>query len=327
MTDRPRILVVPAHPGIQYHFCRTGLPIFFLGNWDQFRYWRPRPPNVTDLLPSFQPQHLDFGPDEYRTVLRDVTQGRPCEAFDVAWLHFPWQFKMFRDMTELPKVYCAAKWNELSDAEWHEILIREDFLVVSFYPSTVRYVREKFGHTVPFVPIGLDPVTYRRREPATCGILSVIHSWPTRNWHYELYREATEGLPAIHVDHLDAAAPPKDYHALLRLFSSARLYLHDGEQEYTIALAEALMSGLPIVSFDLPGVSRYVRHGVNGFIGRTAAQIRQYCELLLRSDETAFRLGAASRRIALHEFAESRWIRDWRALIATFVTKENRAPV
>ncbi len=326
MTDRPRILVVPAHPGIQYHFCRTGLPIYFLGNWDQFRYWRPRLPNVTDLLPSFQDEHLRFGPDEYSKVLQDITHGRPSEAFDLAWLHFPWQFKMFRGMTELPKVYCAAKWNELTETEWREVLSREDFLVTAFYPSTARFVREKFSRTIPFVPIGLDPAGYRSRDPAACGILSVIHSWPVRNWHYELYREATEGLPACHIDHLDRAAPPKDYEALLKLFNSARLYLHDGEQEYTIALAEALMSGLPVVSFDLPGVERYVRHGVNGFIGRTAAQIRAYCELLLRSDETAARFGAASRRIAVAEFAESRWIRDWRAVIAAFVARNDGAP-
>jgi glycosyltransferase involved in cell wall biosynthesis len=315
----PRTLMVPAHPGIQYHFCRTGLPIFFLGNWDQFMYWRPRPENVHDLLPEFHPRHLSFGQDEYRGLLTELTGGRPDAAFDLAWLHFPWQFKMFRDMEGLPKVYCAAKWDELSEAEWQEILDREDFLITAFYPRTARYLRERFGRVVPFIPIGLDQARYGRHEPRTCGILSVIHSWSTRQWHYAIYREATEGLPTCHVDHLAKHSPPRDYDALLRLFNGATVYLHDGEQEYTIALAEALMSGLPVVSFDLPGVSRYVQHGVNGFIGRTAAQIRTHCEFLLDHEDVAAQFGAASRRLALREFPEANWISQWRAVISAFV--------
>ena len=321
MADGPRTLIVPTHPGIQYHFCRTGLPVFFLGHWDQFRYWRPQPENVENLLPSFHNSHLSLGPREYRAMLRDVTGDRPHEVFDVAWLHFPWQFKMFRDIPKLPKVYCAAKWDEFNEEEWREILDREDFLVTSFYANTARYLRARFGRSVPFIPIGIDSAAYGRRVAENQIILSVIHSWSSRGWNYPVYSEATEGLPTCHVDHLDRSAPPRDYQALLELFNSARLYLHDGEQEYTIALAEALMSGLPIVSFDLPGVRRYVRHGVNGFVGQTATQIRECCQILLESAEIAARFGAASRQIALRLFPESSWIRRWRKTICAFTVK------
>jgi glycosyltransferase involved in cell wall biosynthesis len=319
-----KTLIVPTHPGVQYHFCRVGLPTYFLGNWDQFQYWRPRPDNVHDLLPAYEEAQLDYTPDDYARLL-DARQGfRFPEDFDLAWLMFNWQFKLFRERRDIPKLYRVAKVRELEREEWDELLSRDDFTVVSFYPNTVDWVRETFGVTLPYVPLGLDPDAYGPSTGEDATVLSVIHSWRERGWHYPTYVEATHDLPTTHVDHLDPDKPLQRYDDLQRAFRRARLYLHDGEQEYTITLIEAMMSGMPLVSFRIPGIERYVRHGENGFVVDDARSLREACRLLLDDADLAAKMGAASRAMAVRDYHEARWRSEWLAEIDRFMQRARR---
>lgn len=309
MTD-PNVLIVPTHPGVQYHFCRVGLPTHFLGHWDQFHYWRPKPDNVFNVLPKFEDAHLDFGPADYARLLDDPAVAFP-ERYDLAWLMFNWQFKLFRERRDIHKLYRVSKVAELEPHEWDELLSRDDFSVVSFYPNTVAWAKETHGVDIPYIPLGLDPEEYPVATGEDGNILSIIHSWKDRGWHYAQYREACDDLPTLHVDHLDPEQEVFEYADLKRALRRARMYLHDGEQEYTITLVEAMMSGLPLVSFRLPGIERYVEHGENGFIGDDAASIRAHCQALLHDDELCARMGARSRAKALAEFHEARWREQW----------------
>lgn len=312
------VLIIPTHPGVQYHFCRVGLPTYFLGHWDQFHYWRPKPNNVIDVLPKYDDAHLDYGPEDYARLLDDPAVGFP-ERYDLAWLMFNWQYKLFRERRDIKKLYRVSKVRELERHEWDEILSRDDFTVVSFYPSTVEWVKSELGVDVPYVPLGLDPDEYDGWTGEDGNILSIIHSYRDRGWHYPLYREAMEGLPTLHVDHLDPAQPVFEYDDLKRALRRARLYLHDGEQEYTITLIEAMMMGLPLVSFRIPNIERYVVEGDNGFVCDTAAEIRDRCRLLLDDDALAAKMGRASRDKALREFHEARWRAQWVEEIARYV--------
>ncbi len=315
----PNVLIIPTHPGVQYHFCRVGLPTHFLGHWDQFHYWRPQPSNVHNVLPTFEDAHLDWGPPDYARLLDDPQVEFP-DRYDLAWLMFNWQYKLFRDRRDdIPKLYRVCKTAELEIPEWEDLLARDDFSVVSFYPNTVASLKEKFGVDVPYVPLGLDPDEYETSSFEAGHVLSIIHSYRDRGWHYYLYEKAMEGLPTLHIDHLDPNQEVYEYADLKRELRRARLYLHDGEQEYTITLIEAMMSGLPLVSFRIPGIDRYVEHGVNGFVGETAAQIREACQQLLNDDDLCTQMGQASRAKAEREFAESRWRSQWKELIASAV--------
>lgn len=315
--EDPRILIVPTHPGVQYHFCRVGLPIWFLGHWDQFHYWRPRPENVINVLPRYEEAHLRYGPADYARLLDDRELVGWPERYDTAWLMFNWQVKLFWDRPGR-KLYRVAKIAELDRDTWARLLEREDFAVVSFYPSTARWLKETFSVDVPYVPLGLDPRAYGPATGEDGNILSIIHSYADRGWHYAEWKEATDGLPTLHVDHLNPEQPVFEYADLQRVLRRARLYLHDGEQEYTITLIEAMMTGLPLVSFRIPGIERYVEHGVNGFVGESAREIREHCRLLLADEDLARRMGAASRAKAEREFAEERWIRQWREILTAW---------
>jgi glycosyltransferase involved in cell wall biosynthesis len=78
------------------------------------------------------------------------------------------------------------------------------------------------------------------------------------------------------------------------------------------------MTGMPIVSFRIPGIERYVVHGVNGFVGDDAKSIREHCRLLLEDDALAERMGRESRAMALRDYHEDRWAADWQRILRDF---------
>lgn len=318
MND-PHVLILPTHPGVQYHFCRSNLPIHFLGHWDQFHWWRPKPGNVHNVLPAFEDAQMAYGPADFARLLDDPVVDYP-NRYDLVWLMFNWQFKLFRERRERKKLYRVAKVAELEPHEWDELLSRDDFAVASFYPNTVQWLRDEKKVDVPYVPLGLDPDEY---PPSTLegGVLSIIHSWQDRGWHFRAGMEATEGLPFLHVDHLNPDQPPYEYADLKRELGRARVYLHDGEQEYTITLIEAMMSGLPLVSFRIPGIERYVVHGENGFVGESASEIREHLRLLLADETLAAKMGAASRAKAEREFHETRWRAQWQEVLRSLAAR------
>jgi len=318
-----KTLIVPTHPGTQYHFCRVGLPTYFLGHWDQFQYWRPQLANVHNLLPAFEDAHLEYELADYARLLdrKEPFVGgmRFPDDFDLVWLMFTWQFQLFRERRSIRKLYHVAKIEELSPDEWKELLSRDDFSVACLYPNTVAWVKESFGVDVPYIPIGLDPQAYGPYTGEDVTALSVIHSWKDRGWNHATWAEATEGLPTTHVDHLDPTKPVLRYEDILRVMRRSRLYVHDAEQEYTITLIEALMTGMPIVSFRLPGIERYVEHGKNGFVIDDAKELREACQVLLHDADLAAKMGAHSRVIAVRDYAEERWRRDWITAVERFV--------
>jgi glycosyltransferase involved in cell wall biosynthesis len=154
-------------------------------------------------------------------------------------------------------------------------------------------------------------------------ILSVIHTWKDRGWHYPVYAEATRDLPTRHVDHLNPGPEgPLDYGRILGQMRRCRVYYHDGENEYTVALVEAMMVGAPIVTCEMPFVERHVKHEINGFVSGDPARLREYCRLLLDDHDLAARMGAESRRLALERYHEDRWIRQWNDLFDRFLAGE-----
>lgn len=322
--DGWKTLIIPTHPGVQYHFCRVGLPTYFLGHWDQFQYWRPKPANVHNLLPAFDDAHLEYGPDDYAKLLDGNPWFKFPDDFDLAWLMFNWQFKLFRGRRDIPKLYRVAKVGELDRAEWDELLSRDDFTVVSFYPNTVAWVRETYGVDIPYIPLGLDVDAYGPWTGEDRHVLSIIHSYRERGWHHAQYVEAMRDVPTLHIDHLDPSKTVHTYDDILRALRRSRVYLHDGEQEYTITLLEAMMTGMPLVSFALPGIERYVVHGRNGFVGRTASEIREYCRMLLDDDALAAKMGAESRAMAVAQYDERRWRREWVTAVDAFMRPRAR---
>ena len=316
---RYKIIYAPGHPAMQYHIAQTGHDFHILANWEQFAGWRPKPPNVTSLFGAYDDSHLRLGVADFQQMLREGRHGFPGD-YDFAWSMWNEQYKVFAEFDEIPKVHRVAKFTELEPEDYDRILGRDDYAIASYYRYTVDAIQERLGVRIPLIELGVNRDTYDGWTGEDPAILTAVHSWKDRGWHHHTWAEATQGLPVRHVDHLNPGPEgPLDFDQLRDQMRRCRVYWHDGENEYTVALLEAMMTGAPIVTASMPFVDRHVEHGVNGFISDDPAELREYCRMLLDDRDLADAMGAQSRRIALERYDEERWIRQWNELFDGFM--------
>jgi glycosyltransferase involved in cell wall biosynthesis len=90
------------------------------------------------------------------------------------------------------------------------------------------------------------------------------------------------------------------------------------------SLLEAAACGLPIVAADVPGCREICRDGVNGLLvpARSAAPIAAALERLADDPARRRAMGAASRRLAVDEFAEEIVVTATMALYAELLGKD-----
>jgi glycosyltransferase involved in cell wall biosynthesis len=92
------------------------------------------------------------------------------------------------------------------------------------------------------------------------------------------------------------------------LAKSKVFVLTSDSEGLSLALMEAMMSGLPCVVSDVGELGELIKHGTNGFLvnNRSSRVFAQYIALLLQDSEQYAKFAAASRRAALRfELAET----------------------
>ncbi len=313
------IIYAPGHPAMQYHIAQTGHRFHILANWEQFAGWRPRPPNVTSLFDAYDDSHLRLSPADFHDMLKPGNPYGFPERYDFAWSMWNEQFKVFRGLP-VKRVHRVAKFAELEASDYDLALGSDDYVLASYYRYTVDEIEAKYGVRIPLIELGLNHDTYSGWTGEDPTILTVVHSWQDRGWNHHVWAEATADLPTRHVDHLNPGPEGTlDFDQLREQMRRCRVYWHDGENEYTVALLEAMMTGAPIVTATMPFVERHVQHGVNGFISDDPYELRDYCRMLLDDVDLATKMGAESRRIALERYDEERWVKQWNTLFDDFM--------
>ncbi|MCP4867152.1 MAG: glycosyltransferase [Proteobacteria bacterium] len=319
MSRRYQVIYAPGHPAMQYHIAQTGHDFHILANWEQFAGWRPRPANVTSLFDAYDDSHLRLDVPDFRAMLEPGNRFGFPERYDFAWSMWNEQFTIFRNW-DIPRVHRVAKFAELTADDYDYAFSRDDFTMASYYQYTADQIEEAYGVRIPLIELGLNRDTYSGWTGEDAEILTVVHSWKDRGWHHHLWAEACADLPTRHVDHLNPGPEGTlDFDQIRAEMRRCRVYWHDGENEYTVALLEAMMTGAPIITADMPFVERHVQHGVNGFISSDPTQLREYARMLLDDVDLAQKMGAESRRMALERYDEERWIRQWNELFDGFM--------
>jgi glycosyltransferase involved in cell wall biosynthesis len=129
------------------------------------------------------------------------------------------------------------------------------------------------------------------------------------------------GMDAESLGGLGEVSPPQ-----LAAFESSYRFFFNPIRYTSLGLAviEAMMVGLPIVALATTEMATVVENGVSGFIATDVCRLIEGMRELLEDPDTARRLGARAREIALERFSIERFTRDWED---AFTTVCGRSPL
>lgn len=161
-------------------------------------------------------------------------------------------------------------------------------------------------------------------KPLNCNrenvILSVVNDWVNREWccNFSGWKRIAGGLPVRVVgDTPGLSLPAKNVQELAATYASSKIFLNTSTvSPVPTALLEAMAAGCACVSTATCMIPKEVIvHGENGLISNDEGELRKYCELLLRDNALAEKLGAAARQTILNKFNKETFVSNWNSVL------------
>lgn len=137
----------------------------------------------------------------------------------------------------------------------------------------------------------------KRWDKGHCAYVTVAQFLPLL-----LVGPGNEGLPG--------AAGPVPYERLLELYATCKVYFNPGPVA-GISMVEAMMAGMPVVTFRTINLCDLIQNGVNGFVVDTVDGALLRLRELEADPGLRMAMGAASRETAEARFSFARWRRNW----------------
>jgi hypothetical protein len=194
-------------------------------------------------------------------------------------------------------------------------------------PAHVVYIsplKARSWHGLPgqVIPHGLPPDQYRGWSGELPAVLRVANMQRARDvlLGHALQQEVLRGLPNRLLGwnpDVPGAAPAQDWEDLKHCYRRHRCFLISNraplEDGFNLALLEAMATGMPVVS--TPHPTSPVRHGENGLVGETCAELREHLVSLLQDRDLARKLGERARATVLEEFPYPDFLAAWDRLL------------
>lgn len=150
--------------------------------------------------------------------------------------------------------------------------------------------------------------------------------------HYEDYEKVTKDLPRSLYGPGNEVLPYSPgaltYDQQKEALRQHRVYMytHTEPASYTLNFIEALMTGIPTVSFgpfiadqiytthayEIPEI---IQHGVNGFVSDVESTLQESLNFMLKNPEAAKQIGEAGRRTAIELFGKETIKEQWREFL------------
>ncbi len=182
------------------------------------------------------------------------------------------------------------------------------------------------------IPHGLPADQYQGWNGELPAVLRVANMQRARDvlLGHALQQEVLRGLPSRLVGwnpDVPGAAPARDWEDLKSCYRRHRCFLISNqaplEDGFNLALLEAMATGMPVVS--TPHPTSPVRHGENGLVGETRAELRDHLTRLLQDRDLARELGARARATVLEEFPYSAFLAAWDRLLRQVAAEKTPA--
>jgi hypothetical protein len=186
--------------------------------------------------------------------------------------------------------------------------------------------RDDWGLPGRIIRPGIDPGQYGGYRGDRRGILQVCNNLRGRaallGW--EAHRDVCSGLPSLVMGAnrgLRESRVADGWDDLKEQYRTYRVYLntliHPYEDGYNLAMLEAMAIGMPVATMANP--TSPIRHGLDGVIGETAAELREHVIRLLDDAGESVRLGAAARSKVAQEFPIEAFKSAWAGLASALV--------
>jgi glycosyltransferase involved in cell wall biosynthesis len=136
-----------------------------------------------------------------------------------------------------------------------------------------------------------------------------------RRLGFDVYKKINADVPLelVGMGAVEAGGLGEILHAELPAFAARYRFLFNPIRYTSMGLAviEAMMVGLPVVTLATTEMVTVIRDGVNGFIDTDTDKLLERMKALLADKVLAQTLGSAARRTALERFGIERFVADW----------------
>ncbi len=207
-----------------------------------------------------------------------------------------------------------------------EYLARVKALLAAFEELTLVFISEgkmqDWGLAGEILPPGIDPDDYGGYTGELPRVLRVGNGMRERDLMlgFSLQERILREIPSTLLG-LNPTVPgaflPGDWDAYRDQLRRHRLYLNTTmepyEDGYNLSMLEAMATGMPVVS--VANATSPVEDGVNGYISRDEAELRDRVQGLLEDRSRAAALGRRARETVLDRFPLGRFLERWRALL------------
>lgn len=294
-----KVATINVHTPYLYSLSRIKHEIHCLINLPQgqpWRYWddlmRPKPENIREV------DYSDFKAEDY----------------DVLILHTPEHRRLPFVKSKLPKIFVEHNIDPNSPQSLHDI---SDTSFTIIFNSELNKQRWKLKPGVRGVVIenGI-PDEFYPWEGQERRVLSVVNHFAERDQvcGFNLWRKLTRGLSTKVIGYGNPGldGPTKDFDELKREYSLNRVYFHTTISDSCLAMREAMMTGMPIVTHleEVP-----FENEVEIFKSENLRKMREYLELCLDHPGDVKGIAEAGKKKALQLYDINKFTQRWEKLL------------
>jgi len=296
-----KIATLNVHTPYLYSLAHIKHDIYCLVNLPEGHYWahwkyamRPKPDNIHEV------NYEDFNADDY----------------DVLILQAPEHLKPPFTEVKMPKIFVQHGLPDVPDKPF--IIDDPSFTIVFNEERNMQLWRLNPNMRGVAIENAVPDDFYPWTGTKKC-VLAIVRYFAQRGsvCGFNLWQTLTKGLPRKvlgdgNQELSESVKDSKDFDELRQEYSLNRVYFHTTEAYACMALREALMAGMPVVTCleDIP-----FENEVEIFKSSNMRQLRHYLELCLTDLEVARRVGQAGRRKALELFNINTFAEKWEKLL------------
>lgn len=285
--------------------------------------------DVVDGLPGRYVSHWDerMRPVPASARLIRLEQALAAPRYDVAIAHNLSDLIALRALT-VPKIlvlHVDLRARVREERGQHDVpgmqrQVREYLKAIGGVAVAVSKTKaESWAQDCLVIPPGADPDEYDGYDGSRAVALRVANQVLSRRerFAWDAHLAIVAGHPALLVGHnpgLDGVEAASSWEDLRQRYREHRAYVHTAgvglDDGYNLGVVEAMMTGMPIVSLELP--ESPVEDGESGYVSADVAVLNERLGELLADRERARTLGARARERAIELFSISVFVQRWR---------------